>query len=152
MGFYNQLKIQLQAKVPCIYIETTEYLRLRAEIKKCSEEEKLDIKYWNEFDGLDGEKDIMSVLEDLNSKLNSKEDLKHDITIFEHADLLEQPENVNVVRNLAILISKLRDKKHQIIIVAAAWKMPNFIQNEIAVLDFSLPDRNDIKSLLNTRT
>uniref|UniRef100_A0A2B4S1S9 Uncharacterized AAA domain-containing protein ycf46 n=1 Tax=Stylophora pistillata TaxID=50429 RepID=A0A2B4S1S9_STYPI len=146
MAFYNQLKTHIQAKVPCIYIETTERLRLQAELKNCCKEENLEIQFWNEFDGIDGEhkEDFKRVLEDLNSK----DELKYDVTVFESADLLDQPDNINVVRSLAILLYKMREKKHQIIIVASSWNIPNFIQNEIAVLDFPLPNKEDIKTLL----
>ena len=141
MAFYNQLKTHIQANVPALYVETNEWMRFKAELKFCCKELEKEVKFWNEFEGLDGKKDFVEILEYLNSP-----ESKHDITVLEYADnRLGDPD---VMRMFAVLLRKMRDEKHQVIVLTSHWSIPPLIQNEIAVLDFPLPDRDDIKKLL----
>ena len=116
----------------------------QAELENCYKKLRKEVKFWNSFEGLDKNsdlKDFVAVLEHLNSQ-----ELKHDITVLEYANY--HLEDRDVIQMFAVLLRKMRDKNHQIIILASHWNIPNLIQKEISVLDFPLPNRDNIKQLL----
>ena len=146
MAFYNELKNHIEAKVPAIYIETTEWERFEAELKHVCENTNKKAKFWDPVSGLDN--DPTDFVKDLIPKIKDSKEVKWDITVIEYADryLREDPDPAI---HLSSLIRKLRDLKHQIIVVAPTLCLPDAIKNEFAIIDFPLPKRDDIKKIFN---
>ena len=151
MAFYNELKIHLEAKIPAIYVETTEWERFEAELSQVCEETGKKARFWNPSTGLDGGEPTDFI--DLIEKIGSLEDEqraneKWDITAIEYADRYLMDSEPDPAIRLGVLIRKLRTVRHQIIVVAPTLCLPVAIKNEFAILDFPLPGRNDIKDII----
>ena len=141
MAFYNELKTHLQAHIPAIYIETTEWQRLHTELEKCCKEVGKKVKFWNAMDGIDGKhRDF----EELLKYLKSGE--KNTVFVLEFADRYFEDPDMHI--KFAIMIRSLRGRKNQVIVLAPTLTLPATIQKEFAILDFSLPDRKAIKQIL----
>lgn len=146
--FEENLRTHIQANVPVIYIETSEMYRCADVIKDCCE--SLTCKFWNQLQGLDGNKKID--LPVLITKL-LEGSMGKGITVLEYADkffgnLDNNTQNAEVAIDFAIMLKSLKKHKHQIIIVSPKLEIPIYIQKEVALLDFPLPSKKDIKGIL----
>lgn len=150
MAFSNELKIHLQAGVPAIYVETAEWLRFEGVLRDCCEDIGKKWQSWNQVEGIklpqsdegegEGErKDFLDLLKDLSKEENI-------VTVLEFADrYFDDPD---VQRAFAVMLRYLRDKKSTVIVLSPTLNMPPIVQSEFALLDFPLPGREDIRTLL----
>lgn len=142
MAFYNELKTLIDANVSAIYIETTEWKRCEAEIENCKESK--EVKYWNPLTGLDNnDEDFIELIR----TIKSKDDNYWDITVIAYADRYFKDDDPTIM--FGALLRKLKHLKHQVIIISPKLTLPSAIKNEFAIIDFPLPDREDIKKILN---
>lgn len=148
MAFYNILKTHLQAHIPAIYVETTEWQRFHTELKQCCKEIEKEVKFWNIADGIDknDKNDKLKDFIDILKHLKETEEYKT-VFVLEFADRYFI--DADLIRIFAITLRSLRDKKNQVIVLAPTLTLPIIIQKEFAILDFNLPDKNDIKKILN---
>ena len=157
MTFEENLSLHIEAEVPAIYIETTEWERLEAVIKRVCERQKKKAQCWNPLTGLgktasdngsDNGSDFMSLID----QIHDSADVDWNITVLEHADRYFQESEKDMPIMFAALLKKLRMRKqtHQIIVVASGLHLPDAIRKDFAIMDFPLPDRDDIKKILKS--
>ena len=140
MVFRKSLKNLLSAKVPAIYIETTEWERFYAELDRVKDDKI--VKRWNPLDGGDFEKiDFVAMVKLI---IDGKD--RCDIAVIEYADTYLKDDEAAI--QLGIILRKLRTRNQQIIFVAPTLCLPKSISNEVAVLDLPLPSRAEIKVIL----
>ena len=144
MSFEDELTNHIDAKVPAVYVETTEWERfdaaLQAALGKAKGNKKLN--HWNPLEGLDGDEniDFATLIDKIHEGVNWH------ITVIEHADRFFDDQDVCI--RFAVLLKRLREKGHQIIVVASSLNLPSVIGKEFSILDFPLPDRGDIRTIL----
>ena len=146
MGIEKELETQIDAGVPAIYVETTEWERFEAALAQATEDSKKTVKHWNPLDGLDdedGPSDFISLIQKLCDESGSPDG---NITVIEHADRYFHDPDSTIM--FAVLLRKLRRLKHQIIVVAPSLHLPEAIRQEFSIIEFPLPDRNDIERML----
>ena len=150
MTFRDRLKIHIEAGIPAIYVATTEWLRFKVKLDECCKSLDKKVGYWNSLEGLtvegltvEGSTDFEDVIKHLHEGK-----LEHDVTVLEYADKYLD-DNASAIISLGVILRYLRDRKHQIIIISPTLKIPDIIRKEFSVLDFSLPDRDNIKYLLD---
>ena len=146
MGIEKELKTQIDAGVSAIYVETTEWERFEAALAQATGGSKKTVTHWNPLDGLDGEdgpSDLISLIQKL---CDESEPPDWNITVIEHADRYFHDPDPPIM--FAVLLRKLRRLEHQIIVVAPSLHLPEVIRREFSIIDFPLPDRNDIKRIL----
>lgn len=136
MALYHELKTHIDAQIPAIYIETTEWERFEGELRIIlSDVNKQYMKFNPSKD------DFVDFIKNC-----SEDNEVNDIFVIEHADFyFNQPD-------LAIIVCQtIRDLRHsnkQLIAVAPTLCLPEAIKNEFAIIDFPLPMRDDIKTIL----
>jgi len=150
MAFYQEFKNHLEADIPALYVETTEWMRFQNEFKQCSEALNKKYFFWNPLEGIvktgdtkEGE-EHKDPIELLNFIKNENE---NSIFILEFFD--RQFEDADVHRMFSIMLRSLRDNKNQVIVVAPTLNLPNTLEKEFAILDFPLPDIKSIRAVLN---
>ncbi|SMN00161.1 hypothetical protein SPONN_1326 [uncultured Candidatus Thioglobus sp.] len=142
MAFYNELKTHLEAGIPAIYVETTEWMRFGSELKQCCEELGKESVFWNIVEGINGK--YTDFVELLNYLKSGK--VENTVIVLEFADrYFDEPDTH---RMFAIMLRSLRDNKNQVIVLAPSLNLPNTLEKEFAILDFSLPDREAIEQIL----
>ena len=137
MAFRKSLKNLLSAKVPAIYIETTEWERFYAELDHVKDDKI--VKRWNPLDDED-------FVDFVKSTTTSKD--KNCIVVVEYADCYLNDDQA--ASRVAVLLRKFRELNQQIIFVAPTLCLPKSISNEVAVLDLPLPSRAEIKIILRS--
>ena len=137
MAFRKSLKNLLSAKVPAIYIETTEWERFYAELDRVKDDRI--VKRWNPLD----DEDFVDFVKSTATSEDKNCIDKNCIVVVEYADCYLNDDQA--ASRVAVLLRKLRELNQQIIFVAPTLCLPKSISNEVAVLDLPLPSRAEIK-------
>lgn len=144
----EELKLQIDAGIPAIYVETTEWERFEATLERVSNDSDKDIRCWNPLSGFEGDDDddctdFISLIRKLSGEYAVPD---WDITVIEHADRYFQDPDPMIM--FAVMLKKLRKIDHQIIVVAPSLHLPDAIRQEFSIIEFPLPDRDDIETIL----
>lgn len=158
MAFYNDLKLHLQADVPAMYVESSEWARFQETTAQCCEEMGKSLFAWNPLDGLvrlaDGEpsvpsdgpdkRDFFEVVEHLHGNA-----LKNSVFVLEFADrYMVGDDGRQEASAFAAMVRGLRGKRNHVIIFSPFLAVPEAVKSEFAMLDFPLPRRDDIRQIL----
>ena len=153
MTFPENLKILLRAGAPALYVETHEWQRFHTVVQGCCKDAEVRKSpfFWNPMEGFDHPRpegapegpDTADVLNFLNES-----ELRDSVYVLEFFDryLVEQ----DYPAFLAVAVRRLRGLGSHVIIQSPTLNIPETVRNDFTVLDFPLPERNDIKSILST--
>ena len=148
MAFRDDLKLHLQAGVPALYVESHEWMRFHAAVRHCCEETRKTLHIWNRLEGFkpvpetpDSVQDPMDVVALLNET-----DLEDRVFLLESFSL----EDSDVAASLAVAMRRLRDQRNHVIILTPTLEIPVILQQEFTVLDFPLPNRDEIRLSLKS--
>jgi SpoVK/Ycf46/Vps4 family AAA+-type ATPase len=143
MTFDENLRIHLKASVPAIYVETTEWMRFKNILEQSCKDLNKKCKFWNILEGIEGKfKDFVELLAHLKKYKD-----KNTVFVLEFADrYFDEPDTH---RMFAIMLRSMRGKNNQIIVVSPTLTLPSTLEKEFSILDFPLPDKDDIRKILN---
>lgn len=151
----NDLKILIRAKYPLIYIVSYEENRVETMLLSISKQMQKNLYSWDVNNGLrimNG--DIYSNEVSANAILSS---LEYAIESNENAIFLFKDLHPYIDVNSPIIVRKLRDlslnavkSKKSVILLSPILKIPIELEKEITIVDFPLPDINDLDSILKS--
>ena len=142
-----------------MYVESSEWMRFRNAIVQCCGELGKPWFFWNPADGLSKadkseddiaeSKDFMDLLRWIRGEFpeGSAKMPKNAVCILELADALLRDDDAAAA--FAVMTRSLSGKNQHVILLSPTLTIPAMVKKEIAVLDFPLPNRDDIKTLLN---
>ena len=142
MAFYNDLKLHLQAGVPAMYVESSEWLRFERDVAQCCKDTEKRLFLWNPLNGLDGDEMHFSSVVD---RLRDTKD-EHAVFVLEFADRYLMDSDHEASR-FAAMVRGLREKHNHVIIFSPSLAMPEVVKSEFAMLDFPLPGHEDIRTI-----
>ena len=153
MTFYENLKLHLRAGAPMLYVETHEWQRFHTVVQECCKDEEVRKFpfFWNPLEGFGHPRpedapegpDTADVLNFLNES-----ELRNSIYVLEFFDRYLEGQDYPAF--LAVAARRLRGLGSHVIIQSPTLNIPATVQKDFTVLDFPLPERNDIKSILTT--
>ena len=154
MAFRNDLELNLQAGVPAIYVESSEWRRFDEDIRHCCKSSKKHLCRWNAMDGLcyiDSERPSDDDLKDFTNVLDylAKGSLENTVYVLELADSYLQ--DAGIAEQFAAMLRNLRkhQNKSHVIMVSPVLNIPKVLEREFAVLNLPLPGRDDIRVSLS---
>lgn len=156
MAFYNDLKLHLQAGVPAIYVESSEWEMFRRAARGVCAELRKSLYSWDELNFL-----VKLGAEPKNDESQAEpakfadvlawlagEAPKGAVCVFESVQSYWQSEASDIPALIAAVTRTLSVQNKHIIMTSPIMKMPKILEKEFAVLDLPLPDRGDIRAQL----
>lgn len=149
-GFRKDVETLIRARYPIVYVLTWEEGRIEKDLLEVSERLKKDLFTWSITTGFarmpDGKPDggTTDPLRALGYVLESK-----DNGIFLLRDFDPYVKDPTVVRKLRDVARELKMSYKTLIIVSPVMNIPEHLEKDISVLDYQLPDRDEIRQLLD---
>ena len=150
----------INAGFPYIYIPSYEEERITDTVKAILENKELikskrKLFLWTQTDGLvsdDGrEKDTSDPMKALNSIEKSQDEaiyLLKDFHVYFGGDRASRPDYA-VIRKLRDILPILKSSRKTIVFISSKLVIPCDMEKEISILDFDLPNEEEILGLLN---
>ncbi|MDE2100941.1 MAG: AAA family ATPase [Patescibacteria group bacterium] len=143
----------VRAGYPGLYLVSHEEQRVAAEFKAVSKETKFRLFAWSVTEGVTNDKGEQEIPESDNP-LTMLEKLP---TLGEKCIILLRDFHLLLGETNPVLFRKLRDqlaeaktKNRVIVIVGCQLKLPPELEKEIAVVEYKLPDREQLREVLDT--
>lgn len=144
----KELETLIRAHYPIIYIVSWEEQRVEESLRRISQERGKKLFLWTVTQGMvtnpnhrdNATRDPLAALDAVN---DSREQ-----AIFLLKDYHAFISDVTITRRLRDLTIALKTSYKTLIILAPVLKLPNELEKEIAVVDYSLPDYDDIDLIL----
>ncbi|MCR5260513.1 MAG: AAA family ATPase [Candidatus Gastranaerophilales bacterium] len=161
---YKKLSNLLRARFPYIYITTYEEERATAAIRKLAKDTEY-IKYprelflWTQTNGFINDEDERSVPNTVNPikalefiEKHNKDSIFIFYDLHVNFGLKNRLPDYNLIRKLRDIVYDLKtgDVRKNIIFMAPEFVMPDTMQKDITILDFPLPNLNEIKAKLDS--
>ena len=147
MNFIEEFNLLLKARYSLIYISTYEEDRLEYTIRNCIKLGKTRAIYtWNFIDGFEneaGKRNPLQALEFIEKMAGNAP------SIFILKDFNKFFSDLTVSRKIRNLSRLLKTQPKTIIISASETTIPDEIRELITILEFKLPDINEIRQELN---
>jgi len=147
MNFIEEFNLLLKARYSLIYISTYEEDRLEYTIRNCIKLGKTRAIYtWNFIDGFEneaGKRNPLHALEFIEKMAGNAP------SIFILKDFNKFFSDLTVSRKIRNLSRLLKTQPKTIIISASETTIPDEIRELITILEFKLPDINEIRQELN---
>lgn len=156
----QKLSNLINASFPFIYIPTWEEERVVEMIFRVISNQTMvkiprRIFTWSQAEGFEGDgqkkKEIVQPVQALDFIRSSKEQtvfILKDFHVF--FGLKNTQPNYLIIRKLRDLVSDLKNNRKTVIFISPQLIIPHDMQKEISVLDFPLPDYNEIKDVLKS--
>lgn len=149
----KEIEILIRSKYPILYIVSWEERRVQEAIQKVADDLKRTLHTWSFTQGMkpaiprppDVKAFPDATIEALAQVLTGNEG-----TIFLLKDFHPYMKDVRVVRMLRDIAFKLRSRSQTLILLAPSLVLPPDLEKDVTVLDFPLPDANDISGILDT--
>lgn len=151
----EEISVLIKSRTPLMYILSYEEKRVVDMIKEMCSEQKREVIEWTITDGFMQER---TVVKPLNDPVAALEDIIQQIrkevsmgeieskTLYILKDFHPYLDNnVAVVRRLKDIAKEARNVYRNIIILSPVLFIPPELEKEIAVIDFPLPDEDEIK-------
>lgn len=144
----NELEMLIRAKYPIIYIVSWEEGRVEAALRRIAQDRGKKILFWTITQGMvqnanhrdNATRDPMNALDFV---MDSREQ-----ALFVLKDFHAFIGNTEITRRLRDLFVSLKMTYKTLIILAPLLKLPSELEKEITVVDYGLPDRDDLEMLL----
>jgi SpoVK/Ycf46/Vps4 family AAA+-type ATPase len=150
----SELEVLVRARYPLLYVVTWEEERAMTEINRVAESLGKKMFDWTISNGLsryraalegraEGRKDTKDPIVALKELLTITEP-----SIFVLRDFHDFVQNSEVKRRLRDLANMLRSTLSSAIIVSPILRLPEELEKDITIVDFPLPDRQDLTDLI----
>lgn len=144
----EELKTLIRARYPIIYIVSWEENRVEKALREIAQERGKKLFQWTITQGMvlnpnhrdNATRDPIAALDFV---MDSR-----DQALFVLKDYHAFISDVTVTRRLRDLTSALKTSYKTLVILAPLLKLPNELEKEITVVDYGLPDRDDLDQLL----
>lgn len=144
----KELETLIRARYPIIYIVSWEEQRVEEALRKMSTERGKKIFFWTVTQGMvqnpahrdNATRDPIAALD---AVIDSREQ-----ALFVLKDYHAFISDVTVTRRLRDLTSALKTSYKTLVILAPVLKLPSELEKEIAVVDYGLPDHDDLDVIL----
>jgi ATP-dependent 26S proteasome regulatory subunit len=144
----TELEMLIRAKYPIIYIVSWEEGRVEAALRRIAQDRGKKILFWTITQGMvqnanhrdNATRDPMNALDFV---MDSREQ-----ALFVLKDFHAFIGNTEITRRLRDLFVSLKMTYKTLIILAPLLKLPSELEKEITVVDYGLPDRDDLDVLL----
>jgi SpoVK/Ycf46/Vps4 family AAA+-type ATPase len=143
-----ELETLIRARYPIIYIVSWEEKRVEDALRKISQDRGKKIYFWTITQGMvlnpnhrdNATRDPIAALDFV---MDSR-----DQALFVLKDYHAFISDVTVTRRLRDLTSALKTSYKTLIILAPVLKLPSELEKDVTVIDYGLPDRDDLDMLL----
>jgi hypothetical protein len=134
-----------------LYVLSAEEQRVEAEMQTIADELKYELHYWTVIDGLVNLKNQSTTsANDPLEALQAIEDMKErSIVLVKDFHLHLVDPNPFIIRKLKGVLQTAKTKNITLIVVACRLCLPPELEREITVVEFSLPEREQLGSVLN---
>jgi SpoVK/Ycf46/Vps4 family AAA+-type ATPase len=144
----NKIEILIRARYPLVYVVSFEEGRVDRRLKEITESRKKQLFNWTITNGLefpDG-----SWITDLKDPIKIQEYiLQSDANaLFVLRDYHHYLNDPVVVRKLRDLARALKTTRKNVIFLSPVLKVPTELEKEIAVIDYQLPDKEEIGEII----
>lgn len=149
----KEIEVLIRAKYPILYIVTWEERRVEEAVAKVCQTLNRQLHVWSITQGmrppiqkaaaprtssLPGELEALAQVHEAN-----------EYTVFLLRDFHPYMKDYRVVRLLRDLALRLRGRAQTLILTGPMLNLPNDLEKDVTVIDFPLPDSNDIESTLD---
>jgi len=150
MSFYQEFELLLRARYPLVYVPTREEERVEAAIARIAQAGSRGVYTWDFVDGYQGNpNDAGFARRNPLQALELVEKLPISAAaIFILRDFHRFLEDVAVARKLKNLARLLKSQPKNLVILSPQLNIPDDLSEVLTVLDFPLPDFNDIQGEL----
>lgn len=144
----TELEMLIRAKYPIIYIVSWEEGRVEAALRRIAQDRGKKILFWTITQGM---------VQNANHRDNATRDPMNaldfvmdsrDQALFVLKDFHAFIGDVTITRRLRDLFVSLKMTYKTLIILAPLLKLPSELEKEITVVDYGMPDRDDLDVLL----
>ena len=158
--FVQNFATLINAGFPYIYIPSYEEERITNTIKEIVKNEEIiktkrKIFIWTQTEGLVGEDERvrdttepMKALESIEKANDEAIYILKDFHIYFGGDRFSRPDYA-VIRKLRDILPILKSSRKNVVFISSKLVIPCDMEKEISILDFELPDTEDILVLLN---
>jgi len=155
MDATREIEVLIRAKYPILFISSWEERRVEEAIRKVCEKLNRQVHTWSVTQGMQpavrrasGPVKASSLPGELEALAQIHESAE--FTVFLLKDFHPYMKDTRVVRLLRDLAARLRGKAQTLIIVAPQLFLPVELEKDITVLDFPLPEQDDISKQLDS--
>lgn len=148
---YEEVKLDCKAKFPILYFQTSEEARLGRMLKRIADDLSRTLICWTSTEGLKdpkGETVGAPGTNDIGRMLDEVRKFPTPAIIF-----LKDPhrflEDIRTNRRFRDLYHDLKGKKKTLVICSPVLKIPDELTQEITIVDFPLPDEDELGEILN---
>jgi len=144
----KELELLIRARYPIIYIVSWEEKRVEDALREIAQERGKKIFFWTITQGMSlNANNRDSATRDPLAALDFVMDSR-DQALFVLKDFHAFITDVTVTRRLRDLTIALKTSYKTLVILAPSLKLPPELEKEVTVVDYSLPDREDLDTLL----
>lgn len=145
--FEEQFSAHVRARYPLLYLSTPEEVRAEKSIARLCEQRQAQVFSWTRTQGVSAPNKQISELADPMAVLRWYEALneKSILVLKDFHPYLKEP---SVVRKLRDLAQTLKQQPKNIVLLSPSTVIPPELAKDIAVLDFPLPSREEIRDLV----
>lgn len=147
----NEIDTLIRAAYPLIYIVTYEEKRVETCIKEVSAERNRQFLTWSCIDGVVRNNTVDESTKDPLNALGYVSGFREP-AVFAFMDFHPFMDDPMVVRKLRELADTLKPQSKTLVIVSPILKLPFELEKQITVIDWPLPDKEDISNLLDDVT
>ncbi len=146
----NELEMLIRAKYPIIYVVSWEEGRVESALRRIAQDRGKKIFFWTITQGM---------VQNVNHKDNATRDPMNALdfvmdsreqALFVLKDFHAFVGDVTITRRLRDLFVSLKMTYKTLIILAPLLKLPGELEKEITVVDYGLPDKDDLDILLES--
>lgn len=144
----KELETLIRARYPIIYIVSWEEQRVENALRKIAQDRGKKIFFWTVTQGMVSNPNHRdNATRDPIAALDAVIDSR-DQALFVLKDYHAFISDVTVTRRLRDLTASLKTSYKTLIILAPTLKLPSELEKEIAVIDYGLPDHDDLDVIL----
>jgi ATP-dependent 26S proteasome regulatory subunit len=157
MNFSQEIDTLIRARYPILYVITSEEARLETVILEIAGQRQKKVFAWSCSTGMvpagvsiQSQKHRHSLTKDPLAALDFViEQVEPALFVLKDFHPFLGKGNFNVIRKLKEIAQQLKNSLKTIILVSPLLEIPAELEKEITVLNFPLPDREDISALLD---
>ena len=155
--FKNEIKIHIEARYPILWLVSFEERRVERLLERLCEETKFSLWTWSVSRGLTGgekkKKEPMGkekILATIEEKLMKGEDVNNVFLLKDIAGYFTSSEFLRRFRDLPAVIDEQRSMNCICILSPTLSDIPPELEEDIIVLELSLPDYDEIAEMVST--
>src|ERR1700682_3046401 len=157
MNFQTELEILIRARYPILYVISSEEMRVQNVIVEIAKKRQKKVFEWSYSTGIvpagtsiQSQKHRNAATKDPLMALDQViEQVEPALFIFKDFHPFLTKNNFAIIRRLKEIALHLKNSYKTIILISPVMEIPTELEKEITVLNFPLPDREELSLLLN---